>query len=239
MTTPKIPTELPDAIRLQRGPDPLQVSAQRQFVELYGGSVVMTRYLKIALLGAILVALGLVVLNARTQARAAHLKPLVIRIDEVGRAQAVAYDALAYAPQPPELKYFLIQFTQLHFGRMRATVKDNVAKSLFFLDEPLADATIAALQKSGEIEAFLTGNQDEVEIQVKNVTLEEIRTPPFRAAVDFEKVFYSLGNHQERTRETYVAQYTFVIRDQVPNAFVPVNPLGLTITYFRTDQAFK
>ena len=42
--------------------------------------------------------------------------------------------------------------------------------------------TIAAWQRSGEIEAFLTGAQDEVEIVVKNVALEELRTPPFRAA---------------------------------------------------------
>ena len=224
---------------LRRGPDPLATSARQQYVELYAGSVVMTRYLKVALLGVTLVALGLLALNIRTQAQAAHLKPLVIRIDEVGRAQAVAYDALTYTPQPSELKYFLIQFTQLHFGRMRATVKDHVARSLFFLDEPLADATIAAWQKCGEIETFVTGTQDEVEIVVKNVSLEEVRTPPFRAAVDFEKVFYSPGNRQERARETHVAQLTFVVRDQVPNAYIPVNPLGLTVTYFRTDQAFR
>ncbi len=230
---------LPPDVALRRGPDPLLVSAQRQYVELYAGSVVMTRYLKVALIGVTLIALGLLALNVRTARQASRVKPIVIRIDEVGRAQAVSYDAFGYTPQPQELKYFLIQFTQLHFGRMRATVRDHLARSLFFLDERLADATIASLQKSGEVETFLTGTQDEVEIVVKNVTLEEVRTPPFRAAVDFEKVFYSLGNRQERSRETHVAQFTFVVRDQVPNAFIPVNPLGLTITYFRTDQAFR
>ena len=30
----------------------------------------------------------------------------------------------------------------------------------------------------------------------------------------------------------------FVIKDQVDNARIPINPLGLTITYFREDQAF-
>jgi type IV secretion system protein VirB5 len=89
----------------------------------------MTRYLKLALLGVTLVAIGLIVLNLRTQAQAANLRPLVIRIDEVGRAQAVDYGTLTYAPQSTELKYFLIQFTQLHCGRMRATVRDNVGKS--------------------------------------------------------------------------------------------------------------
>jgi hypothetical protein len=30
----------------------------------------------------------------------------------------------------------------------------------------------------------------------------------------------------------------FVLKDQVDNARIPINPLGLTITYFREDQAF-
>ena len=30
-----------------------------------------------------------------------------------------------------------------------------------------------------------------------------------------------------------------VVKTQVPNAFIPINPLGLTITYFREDQAFQ
>ena len=47
------------------------------------------------------------------------------------------------------------------------------------------------------------------------------------------------GAHDERGRSTYVAQFAFVLKDQVPNAVVPVNPLGLTITYFRVDQGFK
>ena len=65
-------------------------NAKRQFVELYGSALVMNTYLKLALLLVSLLALGLLVLNFRTQAAAAELKPLVVRIDEVGRAEAVA-----------------------------------------------------------------------------------------------------------------------------------------------------
>jgi hypothetical protein len=36
-----------------------------------------------------------------------------------------------------------------------------------------------------------------------------------------------------------VASFIFMMRDRVPNAWVPENPLGLTITYFREDQAFQ
>jgi hypothetical protein len=30
-----------------------------------------------------------------------------------------------------------------------------------------------------------------------------------------------------------------VVKERVPNAMIPINPLGLTITYFREDQAFQ
>src|ERR1700691_4939944 len=76
-------------------------NAKRQFVELYGSALVMNTYLKIALVLISLVALGLLALNFRTASRYATVKPLVIRIDQVGRAEAVAYDATAYRPQPP------------------------------------------------------------------------------------------------------------------------------------------
>jgi type IV secretory pathway TrbF-like protein len=68
-------------------------SAKRQFVELYGSALVMNTYLKIALVLVSLVALGLLGLNFHTAARYSQLKPLVVRIDEVGRAEAVVYDA--------------------------------------------------------------------------------------------------------------------------------------------------
>ena len=80
--------------RSRRGRQPKTIeNAKRQFVELYGSSLVLNTYLKIALVLVSLLALGLLFLNFRTQAQYANLKPLVIRIDEVGRAEAVAYDA--------------------------------------------------------------------------------------------------------------------------------------------------
>jgi hypothetical protein len=58
------------------------------------------------------------------------------------------------------------------------------------------------------------------------------------AVVEFDKVYTSYGRLQERSREADVAPITFVLRGQIPNAVIPVNPLGLTIPYLRVDQAF-
>lgn len=215
-------------------------NAKRQFVEVYGSALVMNTYLKLALLLVSLLALGLLFLNFRSQATAANLRPLVVRIDDVGRAEAVQYDATAYRAQAPELRYFLTQFVVKHFSRIRATVQREYPDSLFFVDPGLADATIAQNEQNRTLETFLTTpSADEIDIVVQNVSLSELTKPPYKATVAFQKVLYTPGTRVERTRETYVAQIDFVMRDHVPNEFVRVNPLGLQVTYFRVDQAFE
>src|SRR5216684_5586532 len=167
--------------------------ARRRYVEQYGSTLVMNTYLKLALLFLSVVAVGLIGLTLRIQRAAEHVKPLVIRIDDVGRATAVNEATLTYTPQAPELKYFLVQFVTAHYSRMRATVRQQYAESLYFLDGRLADATIDANKKSGTIERFLTSGGEEIEVHVKNVTLDDLRQPPYRATVEFDQVYLAPG----------------------------------------------
>lgn len=219
-------------------PDPDYLNAKRQYVEQYGSVLVMNTYLKVAVLALCVVMLALIGLNVATYYAFRYVKPLVIRVNDVGRAEAVRYEALEYRPQENEIKYFLIDFTQRHYSRMRATMRENYARSLYFLDGRLADALIEANQKTQNLETFLTGSSEEIDVVVKNVAIEDLRTSPYKATIDFERVYYS-ANRQEIRRETYVAHVVFVKRDPVPNELIPINPLGLTITYFREDQAFQ
>src|SRR5574338_469367 len=131
--------------------------ARRRYLEQWSSTLVMNTYLQLVVLGLSVVAVGLIVLNVHTQRTFRNFKPLVIRIDDVGRATAVNYASLTYTPQAPELKYFLIQFVTKHYSRMRATVRQQYAESLYFLDGRLADATIEANKKAGVIERFLAG----------------------------------------------------------------------------------
>src|SRR5579864_2982020 len=175
--------------------------ARRRYVEQFGSTLVMNTYLKLALLCLSVVAVGLIALALRIERAAEHVKPLVIRIDDVGRASAIAEANLAYTPQAPELKYFLVQFVTAHYSRMRATVRQQYAESLYFLDGRLADATIDANKKAGTIERFLTGDSEEIEVHVKNVTLDDLRQPPYRATVEFDKVSLASATRVELTRE--------------------------------------
>jgi type IV secretory pathway component VirB8 len=66
-----------------------------------------------------------------------------------------------------------------------------------------------------------------------------MQNPPYRARVDFYLVYYSPSDHSELKRDLYTANFVFVFKTHVANELIPINPLGMTITYFREDQAFK
>jgi hypothetical protein len=54
----------------------------------------------------------------------AHRQIEVIRINEVGKADAVAYHS-DYAPQAPEIRYFLTQWAIHRYSRIRATIRNT------------------------------------------------------------------------------------------------------------------
>ena len=207
-------------------------AAQQEYVEQFASILVTNAHLKITVLALSLVCIALAALNIETYRALRDVKPIVIRINEVGRAEALKLDSFDYRPQEAEIRYFLIDFVQRHYSRMRATLREKYARSLYFLDGRLADSVIEANKKGNVMESFLSGSAEEIEVRVNNVSIEDLRNPPYRATVDFEKVYTAA--HQQTKRERYVANFVFIVKHKVPNSMIPVNPLGLTITYFRT-----
>jgi len=214
--------------------------AKRLYLESYGDPMVTNTYLKIALVLVSLVALGLALVDLKTIRTFQNFRPLVIRIDDLGRAEAINYHNLEYKPQDAEAKYFLSQFCTLYYRRNRYTIQDDFSKSLYFLDGKLANGILDAYRKDDIIKKFITNTAaPEIDVDVKKVALEEMQTPPFRARVDFYLVYYSPADHSELKRDLYTANFVFVFKSQVPNELIPINPLGLSVTYFREDEAFK
>jgi type IV secretory pathway TrbF-like protein len=214
--------------------------AKRLYLESYGDPMVTNTYLKIALVLVSLVALGLALVDLKTIRTFQNFRPLVIRIDDLGRAEAINYHNLEYKPQDAEAKYFLSQFCTLYYRRNRYTIQNDFSKSLYFLDGKLANGILDAYRKDDIIKKFITNSAlPEIDVDVKKVALEEMQTPPFRARVDFYLVYYSPADHGELKRDLYTANFVFVFRTRVPNELIPINPLGLSVTYFREDEAFK
>src|ERR1700751_1343980 len=215
-------------------------NAKRLYLEQYGDPMVTNTYLKIALVLVSLVAVGLALVDLRTVRTFENFRPLVIRIDDLGRAEAINYHNLEYKPQDAEAKYFLSQFCALYYRRNRYTIQNDFSKALFFLDGKLANGILDAYRKDDIIKKFLTNaSAPEIDVEVKKVALEDMQTPPFKARVDFYLVYYSPADHSEIKRDLYTANFVFVFKSHVPNELIPINPLGLTVSYFREDQAFK
>jgi type IV secretion system protein VirB5 len=214
--------------------------AKRLYLEQYGDPMVTNTYLKIALTLVSLIAVGLLVLDWKTIKTFENFRPLVIRIDDLGRAEAINYHNLEYKPQDAEAKYFLSQFCALYYRRNRYTIQNDFSKALYFLDGKLADGILDAYRKDDIIKKFLMNTSAaEIDVEVKKVALEDMQTPPFKARVDFYLVYYSPADHSEIKRDLYTANFVFVFKSKVPNELIPINPLGVAITYFREDQAFK
>ncbi len=114
-------------------------NAKRLYLESNGGPMVTNTYLKIALVLISLVAVGLALVDLKTIRTFQNFRPLVIRIDDLGRAEAINYHNFEYKPQDAEAKYFLSQFCALYYRRNRYTIQNNFSKGLYFLDEKLSD----------------------------------------------------------------------------------------------------
>jgi type IV secretory pathway component VirB8 len=215
-------------------------NAKRLYLESYGDPMVTNTYLKIALALLALVCVALALIDLRTIRTFENFRPLVIRIDDLGRAEAIDYHNLEYKPQDAEAKYFLSEFCSLYYRRNRYTIQDDFTKALRFLDGKLGNGILDAYRKDDIVRKFLTnGSAPEIDVDVKKVALEPMLTPPYRARVDFYMVYYSPADHSELKRDLYTANFVFAFKSRVPNELIPINPLGLTVTYFREDQAFK
>src|SRR5580765_1385948 len=197
--------------------------AKRLYLEQYGDPMVTNTYLKIALTLVSLIAVGLSALDWKTIRTFENFRPLVIRIDDLGRAEAINYHNLEYKPQDAEAKYFLSQFCSLYYRRNRYTIQNDFAKALFFLDGKLANGILDAYRKDDIIRKFLTNTSaPEIDIDVKKVALEEMQNPPYRARVDFYMVYYSPADHSELKRDLFTANFVFVFKTNLPNELIPI-----------------
>lgn len=214
--------------------------AAERYLEQYGDPLVMNTYLEVTILvlAGIIVLLGALVY--RSQMALASVHPLIVRISDVGRAEAIDYRNFQYRPQEAENKYYLSHWAELYFSRNRFTIEREQTAALYFLNSDVQRAVIDQERKDDTIGKYLADSSlPFVDVEVKNVILDDLRQSPYSARIEFEKVFSNPADHSELKRERWTASVTYVFREQVKNQELAVNPLGLTIVRFRADQAFK
>ena len=83
--------------------------AAERYLEQYGDPLVMNTYLKVTILVLAVVCLALAGLVFRSQMALANAHPFIIRINDVGRAEAIDYRDFQYRPQEAENSKILSQ----------------------------------------------------------------------------------------------------------------------------------
>ena len=214
--------------------------AAERYLEQYGDPLVINTYLKVTILVLAVVSLALAALVFRSQMALANMHPYIIRINDVGRAEAIDYRNFQYRPQEAENKYYLTRWAELYFSRNRFTIERDQANSLYFLNSDVQRAMIDQERKDNTIANYTKDSSlPFVDVEVKNVILDDLRQSPYSARIEFEKVFTNPSDNTELKREQWTASVTYVFRETVKNNELAVNPLGLTIVRFRADQAFN
>jgi type IV secretion system protein VirB5 len=214
--------------------------AAERYLEQYGDPLVMNTYLKVTILVLAVVCTALAVLLFRGQMALANVHPLIVRINDVGRAEAIDYRNFQYRPQEAENKYYLTRWAELYFSRNRFTIERDQTSSLYFLNGDVQRALIDQERRDNIIANYAKDSSlPFVDVEVKSVILDDLRQSPYSARIEFEKIFANSSDHTELRREQWTASVTYVFRETVKNNELAVNPLGLTIVRFRADQAFE
>jgi len=135
----------------------------------------------------------------------------VVRINDVGRAEAIDYRNFQYCPQEAENKYYLSRWAELYFGRNLLTIERDQMNALYFLNGDVQRAVIDQERKDNVIPSYVRDSGlPFVDVEVKNVVLDDLRQSPYSARIEFEKVFTNLADHSEVKRERWTATVTYV-----------------------------
>ena len=174
-----------------------------------------------------------------------------VRINEISRATAIAYNDLTYTPREGEIRTFLTDWAAYRYTRLRESVGKTYHRNYYFIQDHLATQLMAADVKDRTIAKVIAGQSDENDVQINNVTFtalgrERINDVPLytgSAIIDLYKTFPTV---QPPRREHWGVSVTFYLNpDEVSKRsanfpqFETINPLGLVITDFHEARAIQ
>lgn len=173
-----------------------------------------------------------------------------IRIDEMGRAQAIAYTDLNYSPREGEVRTYLTDWANYRYTINRETVGKKYPLNYYFLSQALATQMMTQDNQNHLVSQVIGGQVEQSEVEVKNVTITSMSEETVQDAniargtslVTIDKL-YSPRNSREPRTEHWVLSVTYYLNPkQVSDQarifpqFEMINPLGLTITEFHENR---
>ena len=180
-------------------------------------------------------------------------KPVInryIRIDEMGKAQAIQYSDLNYSPREGEVRTYLTDWANYRYTLNRETVAKKYSLNYYFLSQTLATQLMGEDNTNHTISKVATGQVEQSDVDVRSLTITSMSTEQVQgvvmakgtALVSIDKL-YSPRNSREPRTEHWMLSVTYYLNpkqvsDQakVFPQFETINPLGLTITEFHENR---
>ena len=205
----------------------------REFAEAWGAHASAARTLR-WITGALIVML-LITSIGWLRSASREPQPLFVRVDELGRAEVVDYEALEFDKNPtsPVTKFFLARFMRDHYERRQGGVREAWTRSLYFLTRELAQT--ASATDAENIAAVIAGQASEIVMQDLTLRITPSDQAPFTAIATYTLIYQRRG--AELGRELWSTELRFHFLDSVPSEYVLVNPIGLSVSYLRADRA--
>ena len=173
-----------------------------------------------------------------------------IRIDEMGRAQAIAYTDLNYSPREGEVRTYLTDWANYRYTLSRDTIGKKYPLNYYFLSQTLASQLMGQDTQNHFVSQVIGGQLEQSDVEVKNVTITTMSDETVQGAtisrgtalVTIDRL-YSPRNSREPRTEHWLLSVTYYLNpkqvsDQarVFPQFETINPLGLTITEFHENR---
>jgi len=96
-----------------------------------------------------------VMISDDPQKALADMHPMIVRINDVGHAEAIDYRNFQYRPQEAENKYYLTRWAELYFSRNRFTIERDQTDSLYFLNSDVQRAVIDQERRDNLIQIYI------------------------------------------------------------------------------------
>jgi type IV secretion system protein VirB5 len=173
-----------------------------------------------------------------------------VRIDEMGRAQAIQYSDLNYSPREGEVRTYLTDWANYRYTISRDTIAKKYPLNYYFLSQALSSKLMLEDNNNHLVSQVVAGQIEQSDVQVKNVTITSMSEETVQGAlmargtalVAIDKL-YSASNSREPRTEHWVISITYYLNPkQVSDQakifpqFEIINPLGLTIPEFHENR---
>jgi type IV secretion system protein VirB5 len=173
-----------------------------------------------------------------------------IRIDEMGRAQAIQYTDLNYSPREGEVRTYLTDWANYRFTVNREVIAKKYPLNYYFLSQPLAAQLMASDNQTHLVSEVTGGQVESGDVQVRNVTITSMSEETVQGALvargtallTLDKLYSEQTSHQPRTEHWLLSVTYYLNPKQVSDQakiypqYEFINPLGLTITEFHENR---